>query len=321
VIAMPPPPAIVARPQPQRGPFQVKAIATGICQIFPDVDLQDSILIDIDVLAMYCQPARHPPNGDVHCSITEVCGRACPKGGMTKDHDKPAPKKSGANRLSNVCAFKMRLVGGGDNVTLRIWSNGKTQTSGCKDTNMLLEANRCIAEEIKQIYNTSKLHPETPPVFLQRPEVAEAAMASTNSVKILSAPILGSWDMNLKSVNAKLNMENLCEYLKGQEFADRVFRVTHVKPKGNSARFNNLSLYIRREALSSWCGENSDQTTVTVYVNVYEAGKCSVLAAPDAKVAEELAEVVSKMLLSAYQQDHIRVEVERDTKTKRQRTH
>eukprot|EP00961_Rhodomonas_salina_P137429 1848766-Rhodomonas_salina.1 len=45
-------------------------------------------------------------------------------------------------------------------------------------------------------------------------------------------------------------MENLCEYLKGETFADRVFKVKDVKPKGNSARFNNLSLYIRREALS-----------------------------------------------------------------------
>lgn len=221
--------------------------------------------------------------------------------------------------MSNVCAFKMRLSGGGDNVTLRIWSNGKTQTSGCKDAKMLREANMCISDNIRQIYHNSLAHAEVPPIFLQGHEFAKAALASPNQVKILSAPILGSWDMNLKSVNAKLNMENLCEYLKGETFADRVFKVKDVKPKGNSARFNNLSLYIRREALKSWVEDGSDQTTV--YVNVYEAGKCSVLAAPDANVAEELAGVVSNMLLDAYQQDHIRVDVEPDQKNKRQKTH
>jgi hypothetical protein len=39
-----------------------------------------------------------------------------------------------------------------------------------------------------------------------------------------------------------------------------------------------------------------------VYVNVYEAGKCSVLAVPDIAVAEELADVVSDMLLDAFKQ-------------------
>ena len=32
-----------------------------------------------------------------------------------------------ACRLNNVCAFKMKVLNGGDNVTLRIWANGKTQ--------------------------------------------------------------------------------------------------------------------------------------------------------------------------------------------------
>ena len=85
-------------------------------------------------------------------------------------------------------------------------------------------------------------------------------------------------------------------------------QVSHVKPRGNSARFNNLSLYIRRECLTTWKDDGSDQTTV--YVNVYEAGKCSVLAAPDADVAEELADVVCNMLLDALQHEHIRINVD-----------
>jgi dihydroneopterin aldolase len=85
-------------------------------------------------------------------------------------------------------------------------------------------------------------------------------------------------------------------------------QVSHVKPRGNSARFNNLSLYIRRECLKRWKDDGSDQTTV--YVNVYETGKCSVLAAPDADVAEELADVVCDMLLEAFREHHIRIHVD-----------
>eukprot|EP00802_Teleaulax_amphioxeia_P026114 Tamp_27115.p1 GENE.Tamp_27115~~Tamp_27115.p1 ORF type:complete len:148 (+),score=18.13 Tamp_27115:231-674(+) len=88
-----------------------------------------------------------------------------------------------------------------------------------------------------------------------------------------------------RSVGAKLDMTNLCDYLAGEKFGDRVFKVSHVRPKGNSARFNNLSLYIRRECLTTWKDDGSDQTTV--YVNVYETGKCSVLAAPG-KISQQV---------------------------------
>ena len=40
------------------------------------------------------------------------------------------------------------------------------------------------------------------------------------------------------------------------------------------------------------------------------AGKCSVLAAPDAEVAEELADIVCGMLSEALQHDHIRIDVD-----------
>mmetsp|Transcript_31608 Transcript_31608/g.49517 ORF Transcript_31608/g.49517 Transcript_31608/m.49517 type:complete len:214 (+) Transcript_31608:1641-2282(+) len=202
----------------------------------------------------------------------------------------------------------MKIVGGGDNVTLRIWANGKTQTSGCKDNDMLLSANKCISAAIRQIYDMSTTHPNTPPIFRGGPDAVQEAVNRLGKVKILSAPILGSWDSNLKAVNAKLDIGQLCEYLSSEKFSDKVFKVTHVKPKGNSARFNNLSLYIRREALATWVEDHSEQTSV--YVNVYEAGKCSVLAAPNVTVAEELVDVVSDMLYDAYQQDHIRIDVD-----------
>eukprot|EP00960_Hanusia_phi_P001112 30143-Hanusia_phi.AAC.5 len=124
-------------------------------------------------------------------------------------------------------------------------------------------------------------------------------------------------------------METLSKLLQSQEFADRsacpgedatdtdlsCFRVQRVQfatKKGNSARFNNLSLYIRISCLKSWCHEPTAQKKQdNVYVNVYEsgtssesvscpgqwaAGKCSVLAVPNSEVAEELADVVSELL-------------------------
>ena len=64
-----------------------------------------------------------------------------------------------------------------------------------------------------------------------------------------------------------------------------------------------MSLYIKKGCLKKWQDDSTDQKTV--YVNVYEAGKCSVLAAPDEDVAEELAQIVCDMLIQASQQDGI----------------
>jgi hypothetical protein len=99
---------------------------------------------------------------------------------------------------------------------------------------------------------------------------------------VISAHILGSWTLDWRALGLSLDMGALCAFLAGERFSDRVFKVSHVTPKGNAANFNNLSLYIRRECLTKWKDDGSDQTTV--YVNVYSSGKCSVIAAPDEEV-------------------------------------
>eukprot|EP00960_Hanusia_phi_P028577 747479-Hanusia_phi.AAC.4 len=159
--------------------------------------------------------------------------------------------------------------------------------------------------------------------------------ALSDEVRILSAPLLGSWNINLKSKNPflpsgpnifsfpeagiKLNMQALCEFLQQSMFEDRVYKVQFVAQKGNSSRFNNLSLYIRTSCLLTWKKDDDlDNHQDNVYVNVYESGvtilflffqshrslpgKCSVLAVPDTEVAEELADVVSGMLYEALRQ-------------------
>jgi hypothetical protein len=47
-------------------------------------------------------------------------------------------------------------------------------------------------------------------------------------VRVLSAPMLGSWDLNLKNVGGKLDMGRLCEYLSSKKFESKVVKVTHV---------------------------------------------------------------------------------------------
>eukprot|EP00277_Geminigera_cryophila_P003922 CAMPEP_0179431410 /NCGR_PEP_ID=MMETSP0799-20121207/16305_1 /TAXON_ID=46947 /ORGANISM="Geminigera cryophila, Strain CCMP2564" /LENGTH=628 /DNA_ID=CAMNT_0021208323 /DNA_START=186 /DNA_END=2073 /DNA_ORIENTATION=+ len=292
---------------PQRSAVAVKGIATGICQLFNGLPAQSTVraggLLDIDALASAISCPYPSDTSDVQ--ILEVCGRIPPKSAGA--NDKVPAESVKATRLNNVCAFKMKVQGGGDNVTLRIWANGKTQTSGCKDRGMLLAVNSCICQAIANISAHNMRH-NLPRVIRGDAQRQEEALSHLAHIRVLSAHILGSWNVDLRSVGAKLDMGNLCEFLAGDRFGDRVFKVSHVKPKGNSARFNNLSLYVRRECLTQWKDDGSDQTTV--YVNVYEAGKCSVLAAPDAEVAEELADIVCGMLFEALQHDHIRIDVD-----------
>mmetsp|Transcript_31608 Transcript_31608/g.49516 ORF Transcript_31608/g.49516 Transcript_31608/m.49516 type:complete len:408 (+) Transcript_31608:76-1299(+) len=78
-----------ARPKPSRGPFICKAIATGICHLFDGHTESDRGIIDIDVLATYCQ-FPWPPNSTV-CSIMEVCG------GTTLNRNNSRPDSSDPN--------------------------------------------------------------------------------------------------------------------------------------------------------------------------------------------------------------------------------
>uniref|UniRef100_A0A7S0Y0T7 Uncharacterized protein n=1 Tax=Hemiselmis andersenii TaxID=464988 RepID=A0A7S0Y0T7_HEMAN len=302
--------------RPKRTPFQVKAIATGICQIYPKLhrDIQVG-LIDIETLTALC-PCPWPPNPangpPATCQIVEkvqptgkkgaaaAAAHASAEGGEAP----PVPAQRNSRKDRAVCAFKMRVAGGGDNVTLRIWANGKTQASGCKDRAMLVEANKCIADVIKHIMDLPPTAGHQPLLHAGPPPPDQMQ----EQVRVLSAPMLGSWDLNLKAAGGKLDMSRLCEYLSGPKFAYKVVKVQHVAAKGNSARFNNISLYIRKECLKLWSQENNEQQTV--YVNVYEAGKCSVLAVPDLNVAEELADVVSDMLFDAFEQDGIGIAVQ-----------
>eukprot|EP00286_Rhodomonas_abbreviata_P026952 CAMPEP_0181296974 /NCGR_PEP_ID=MMETSP1101-20121128/4987_1 /TAXON_ID=46948 /ORGANISM="Rhodomonas abbreviata, Strain Caron Lab Isolate" /LENGTH=654 /DNA_ID=CAMNT_0023401869 /DNA_START=232 /DNA_END=2193 /DNA_ORIENTATION=+ len=276
-------------PVPERSSFLVKAIATGICHIFPGMSIESQVL-ETDLLAQHCpSPWKDEKTG---WEIVEV------NAGQTQSVTAKGKK---ARHMHHYLSMSVRGTGpqSAHNIALKIWATGKTQTCGCKDRDMLEAANQCVANVIRYVYDNC-----TRNIF--RPRWQEQAAQHLGQVGVLSAPLVGSWDLRLARQGMKMHMSNLCDFLSGEEFADRVYKVTHVPTNGNSARFNNLSLYVRKECLKRWPSSDADQTSV--YVNVYEAGKCCVLAAPNQEVAEELADIVSDMLWTALNQDDIRLQ-------------
>eukprot|EP00802_Teleaulax_amphioxeia_P009805 Tamp_09827.p1 GENE.Tamp_09827~~Tamp_09827.p1 ORF type:complete len:435 (-),score=55.55 Tamp_09827:772-2076(-) len=107
-----------------RDPFVVKAIATGLCRLFPDMKSPYDAMIDVQLLASGL-PTPWPPS--THSwQILEV--ESC--------KNKPSTMK----RNVDQCHILVRGPGM-DRVKVRVWANGRTQTTGCKDRKMLVESN------------------------------------------------------------------------------------------------------------------------------------------------------------------------------------
>ena len=91
---------------------------------------------------------------------------------------------------------------------------------------MLLQASRCICSLIRAIQDQHKQNPSsTRSVLVGDDEQLALSTTELGNLKVLSAPILGSWELGLKKLGLKLEMEKLCEYLQRDEFKDRVFKV------------------------------------------------------------------------------------------------
>lgn len=284
-----------------RGPFMVKSVASGSCYLFPELNLEGKVL-DIDVLVQKCQ-AQFPVFKGFQ--ILEVLlGRG--EGGAQ-------PRKR-ARQQNLRCSFKLMPETSSEAVTVKVWSDGKTLSHGCKHRKQLLAVNIFM----KQVIQHSEMVQGLPvlcgrlreygmEVFagLDKPDMDEAE--GSRHVEVLSAPLLGSWDLNLKVQRLKLHLQNLAQHLREPSFENRISEVRFVPPTGNAVRFHNMSIYVRRECLSQWPAHNAEMNSI--YVNVYESGKCTVLAAPSEEVANELADIVSSILHTALEQPNIRVEI------------
>jgi len=199
------------------------------------------------------------------------------------------------------CELKLWLPGGGVNVVMKIWSNGRTTTSGCKDRGMLVQANVFVATVILFAAGLP-LPPDYAPL-LAFANLAPLALPG-GIVRVVSAPLLVSWDTNLSSVGGKLDSSQVSEFLSRPEFSDRVAKVTNAKKGDLTSRLRNLSLYIRKDCLKLWpAGANiAGHSLGEVYVNVYESGKCSIMSVPSVEVAEEVANLVTDLVMEVYEE-------------------
>jgi hypothetical protein len=106
-------------------------------------------------------------------------------------------------------------------------------------------------------------------------------------VRVLSAPLLVSWDTNLSSVGGKLDSSQVSEFLSRPEFSDRVAKVTNAKKGDLTSRLRNLSLYIRKDCLKvrpwrpTWLCPALDLPRVLVSLSPEsESGPRSILILP-----------------------------------------
>eukprot|EP00960_Hanusia_phi_P001113 30143-Hanusia_phi.AAC.6 len=112
---------------PTRDRFEIKAIATGLCQLFPSLLNKGGQIFDIvtvkDVVSLPW------PCNDPRGSIVDIAVQA----------RNPFPKQNGKKQYDS-CVFTMKMMDE-DEIRLRVWSNGKTQAYGCKNRTRLIEAN------------------------------------------------------------------------------------------------------------------------------------------------------------------------------------
>ena len=122
---------------PTRDPFEIKAIATGLCQLFPSVYDRNVQLFDI--LAVKEAVTLPWPCNDPRGTITQISVQA----------KNPYPKHNGKKQYDS-CTFMMKMMGD-DEIKLRVWSSGRTQAYGCKSRDQLIEANTIAVDIIRVV--------------------------------------------------------------------------------------------------------------------------------------------------------------------------
>ncbi|EKX32993.1 hypothetical protein GUITHDRAFT_148237 [Guillardia theta CCMP2712] len=193
---------------PTRDPFEIKAIATGLCQLFPS--MYDRNVQLFDILAVKEAVTLPWPCNDPRGTITQISVQA----------KNPYPKHNGKKQYDS-CTFMMKMMGD-DEIKLRVWSNGRTQAYGCKSRDKLIEANTIAVDMIRVVDKMCKS--SGMPTLWKVAKKNADELLQEDCVKIISAPLLGSWNMNFKNVGIKLNMDALFRFLQSHEFSDRYVR-------------------------------------------------------------------------------------------------
>jgi TATA-box binding protein (TBP) (component of TFIID and TFIIIB) len=277
---------------PAASPF-LENSNVGICMLLPDEVEQGQVLVDLGQFFVRC------PLDDCITSVRWGCQV---RGEQRKKKAVPAPDgaaKSG-NKFDHCCFVSMQLPDGFQHVSVKVFKSGRLQTAGCRDGKMSLDACRMVAIAMQRIGrdNCPQTLFQYGPMcgWTDRNYLQKLADECPQNVRLQKESILGVFDLGFKERGFNVDMEQLRLLLNHPDNRDRVCKV-HV-PKSDAKekvkRFQGLGVYINKDCLT--------HATNNVFVNIFPTGKCTVTAASSREQAEEVTEVVSKLVIDLFVQ-------------------
>ena len=104
------------------------------------------------------------------------------------------------------------------------------------------------------------------------------------------------FDLGFKERGFNVDMTQLHALLSHPDNSDRVCKVHVPKSdvKGMVKRFQGLGVYVNKACLKN--------ASNNVYVNLFPTGKCTVTAASSREQAEEVSEVIGKLIIDCFVQ-------------------
>ena len=327
---------------PIASPF-VENSNVGICMVLPAELEQGSLVLDLEQFFWRC-----PLDNGLTCLRWGERSRGEPQKKKAKVAVDGA-KAKGSNKFDHCCFVSISLPNGFHHVNVKVFKSGRLQTAGCRDGAMSLKACQLVASCIARIavdgYPEPLLqcgpmhrHRSVDPKYLQ--ELCQQAPAN---VRLEKESVLGVFDLGFKERGFNVDMLLLRSLLKHPDNKDRVFDVNEPKAdvKDNNKcfprpcerfhtnlsefthscarahthtthtqvkRFQGLGVYVNQA-----CLQNASNN---VFVNIFPTGKCTVTAANSRQQAEEVAEVIAKLIIDCFVQCRRR-EVEEQPKKRR----
>ena len=332
---------------PIASPF-VENSNVGICMVLPAELEQGSLVLDLEQFFWRC-----PLDNGLTCLRWGERSRGEPQKKKAKVAVDGA-KAKGSNKFDHCCFVSISLPNGFHHVNVKVFKSGRLQTAGCRDGAMSLKACQLVASCIARIavdgYPEPLLqcgpmhrHRSVDPKYLQ--ELCQQAPAN---VRLEKESVLGVFDLGFKERGFNVDMLLLRSLLKHPDNKDRVFDVnepkadvkdkvkcfprpcerfhtnlsefthscarahahthTHTHTHTQVKRFQGLGVYVNQA-----CLQNASNN---VFVNIFPTGKCTVTAANSRQQAEEVAEVIAKLIIDCFVQCRRR-EVEEQPKKRR----
>eukprot|EP00293_Proteomonas_sulcata_P004484 CAMPEP_0184327668 /NCGR_PEP_ID=MMETSP1049-20130417/143214_1 /TAXON_ID=77928 /ORGANISM="Proteomonas sulcata, Strain CCMP704" /LENGTH=297 /DNA_ID=CAMNT_0026649933 /DNA_START=110 /DNA_END=1003 /DNA_ORIENTATION=- len=290
---------------PIASPFE-ESSNVGICMLLPQYAQQDNITVTMDLEQFF---NRCPIDGQ----ITSVRWADKVRGQPRKKKASQKPEKvRNANKFDHCCFVTMCLPGGFEHVSVKVFKTGRLQTAGCKNGAMSLEVCKIVADCVKRIAMDGQ--PETLFKGDGIPQWrTKLAVDAPVNVRLEKQSILGVFDLGFKEKGFSVDMEELRMLLSHPDNKDRITKVHVPKADKNMKvnRMQGLGVYVNKDCLSA--AENN------VFVNIFPTGKCTVTAASSVIEAEEVASLISKLIIDLFVQCRKR-DLEQPDKRKRRRT-